>query len=35
LNLGIDKLDQLKIRKLQHLDRLLQLRCHDQRLGLT
>ena len=32
LDLAIDEISQLKIRELQHFDRLLQLRRHDQRL---
>ena len=35
LDLSVDKLGELKVRKLQLLDRLLQLRRHDQRLCLT
>ena len=35
LDLRIDILRQLEVRKLQHLDRLLQLGRHDQRLGLA
>src|SRR6516164_3335754 len=34
LDLAIDEIGQLEVRKLQHLDRLLQLRRHDQRLRL-
>ena len=35
LDLRIDVLCQLEVRKLQHLDRLLQLGRHDQRLRLA
>jgi hypothetical protein len=35
LDLGVDEIGQLKIRELQHLDRLLQLRGHDESLRLA
>ena len=35
LDLGLDEIGELEVRQLQHLDRLLQLRRHHQRLGLA
>ncbi len=35
LDFGIDEIDQLEVRQLQHLDRLLQLRRHHQSLRLA
>ncbi len=35
LHLGVDEVGQFEIGQLQHLDRLLQLRRHDQRLRLA
>jgi hypothetical protein len=35
LDLGLDKIGELDIRQLQHLDRLLQLRRHYQGLALA
>ena len=35
LDLRLDVLRQIEVGKLQHLDRLLQLGCHDQRLSLA